>query len=283
VRRTILTATAVVAAVVALPGVASAEEPDTTVVVTDFGHHWFAADTRESGKGEFVGGPGTPPAGSGSFSMVTEAVPVSGKDKVQLMTDLYEGTLLTDLDELTYSTYLSSASPTPGVARPAINLRVDTNDADTVADAYFVYEPYHNDQAALEVDVWQEWDALAGGEARWWVNNIAGPAECSQAAPCSWTTLTTVVRPGATLGSSPDVFRGGLGVNVGSGNPGQIAAVDALTVGVGGESTRYDFENARTLLAKADCKGNNWTTFNAPAFRNQGECVSLLMSARSGR
>ena len=35
--------------------------------------------------------------------------------------------------------------------------------------------------------------------------------------------------------------------------------------------------------AKHDCKGNNWTTFNAPTFRNQGQCVSFLMSARSGR
>ena len=164
--------------------------------------------------------------------------------------------------------------------RPAINLRVDTNDADAVADAYFVYEPYQNHQAALKDDVWQEWDALEDGEAGWWVDKIDdGP--CSQAAPCTWTTLTTVVRPGATLGSSPDDFEGSLGLNLGSSNAGQSTAADALTVGVGGESTTYDFENARTPVAKADCKGNNWTTFNAPwSSPNQGGRVSSLMSAR---
>ena len=76
----------------------------------------------------------------------------------------------------------------------------------------------------------------------------------------------------------------GIGVNQGGGNQGLASEVDLLQV----NGTVYDFESKvpvklLTPTAKQDCKGNNWTTFNAPTFRNQGECVSSLMSARSGR
>ena len=76
----------------------------------------------------------------------------------------------------------------------------------------------------------------------------------------------------------------GIGINQGGGNPGLASEVDLLRV----NGTVYDFESTApvkelTPTAKNDCKGDNWTTFNAPTFRNQGQCVSFLMSARSGR
>ncbi len=53
---------------------------------------------------------------------------------------------------------------------------------------------------------------------------------------------------------------------------------DALTVGVSGDETTYDFEPALTPTSKNQCKDGGWMTFNAPAFTNQGQCVSYVQA-----
>ena len=80
---------------------------------------------------------------------------------------------------------------------------------------------------------------------------------------------------------------GGIGVNQGGGNPGLVGQVDLLTV----NATVYDFERTvpvvpvkeLTPTARTTARATTGPTFGAPTFRNQGRCVSFLISARSGR
>lgn len=50
--------------------------------------------------------------------------------------------------------------------------------------------------------------------------------------------------------------------------------LDNVVVNASGDVTTYDFEPAISPSNKDECKKNNWKTFNAPAFANQGQCVS---------
>ena len=114
--------------------------------------------------------PGDPAAQRGSFELQT----LTNPEKVQLFTDLYDGTALSAIDGIGYSTYRDPASTgfVAGVA--ALNLRVDlTNDG--VPDVYMVYEPYQDmGNAAVLTGVSQDWDAYRGGAAKWWINTNAG-------------------------------------------------------------------------------------------------------------
>ena len=269
------------AVAVAIPAIGAASAADTTEVVAPAdlgGGDWFTADTRPPGTGTFENGPATPPAGTGSFELRTP----DSTAKVQLLTDRYDGVALADLTRLEYSTYRdpSSTGFVSGVA--ALNLRVDTND-DGLPDAYFVYEPYQSEgNAAVQTGVWQNWDAIEGGSALWWVNT-GGPATCGQSNPCTWTQLLATY-PGATIQEGTN-FPGSLGFNQGSFNAGIVSNADRLVVGVDGNTTTYDFELIRDLdgdgvadtpppTDKDQCKKDGYTSFNNPSFRNQGQCVS---------
>ena len=260
----------------------------TTEVVTpadvNTGGDWYTADTRPPGTGTFEAGPGTPPLGAASFELRTPT-PTS---KVQLLTDEYDGVALADLTTLEYSTYRDPGSTgfVAGVA--ALNLRVDINN-DGNPDSYFVYEPYQSEgNDAVQTGVWQEWDAIDGGAAKWWVDN-GGPTTCGQSNPCTWTQLLATY-PGATIQEGTN-FPGSLGFNQGSGNTGFVSNVDALVVGVDGNDTTYDFELIRDLdgdgtadtpppTDKDQCKNGGYATFNNPSFRNQGQCVSYVNGRR---
>lgn len=54
--------------------------------------------------------------------------------------------------------------------------------------------------------------------------------------------------------------------------------LDNVVVDLTSDVTTYDFEPTLTVTNKNDCKMNGWMTFNAPAFKNQGDCVSYVQS-----
>lgn len=234
-----LAAGATVPALSAPPAVAAGID---VVTADDVGDEWFPADTRPNGTGTFEVGPAAPPLGAGSFELST---PVNAA-KVQLLTNQYDGVALADITALGYSTYRDPASTgfIAGVA--ALNLRVDSavldGNLDGAPDHYFVFEPYQDlGNAAVLTGVWQAWDAIRGGAARWWVNN-GGPTTCGQSNPCPWATLLATY-PGATIQEGSDmVSPGSLGANQGSFNAGILSNVDALVVGVSGDTTTFDFE-----------------------------------------
>lgn len=262
---------------------------DTTVVVTagDVGATWFIADTRPPGTGTFETGPGAPPIGTGSF----EANTPDGSAKVQLFTNVYDGTKLAEIDGIGYSTYRDPASTgfVAGVA--ALNLRIDLT-GDGNPDAYMVYEPYQDQgNAAVQTGVWQNWDAYAGGAAKWWINTGAGG--CGQATPCAWSIIVAAypdaaIEEGTACGPANAVSPcpGSLGINQGSGNAGIVSNADGLYVSVGGNRTTFDFELNEPIVTPVtadECKEAGWegvTRADGSAFTNQGDCVSYVKTGK---
>src|SRR3954451_2804565 len=98
-----LLAAALAISALLLGSVAGASAATTTTTVTPAnlapGGHWYTSDTRPPGTGTFEQGPATPPAGTGSFELRTP----DSAAKVQLFTDLYDGTRFADVDGIGYS------------------------------------------------------------------------------------------------------------------------------------------------------------------------------------
>jgi hypothetical protein len=293
VRRTILTATAVAAAVISLPGVASAGET-TDVTPFDISASCSATMTTtfcefQRGKGAVEIGAGTPnPAFGGTDHLLfdtpvfTDEDPATnenpGHSKATVFSYEFAGELLTDIDTLGYSSRVTRVSTANADQAPALNIEIDRNGGklETGDYATLVWEPVYVDGESTEADVWLT-RSPSTADGGWWSNangtttNVAGALGFP-----SYTADWAAVQNSPALAGATVL---GIGVNQGGGNQGLASEVDLLRV----NSTVYDFEAARTPVAKADCKGNNWTTFNEPTFRNQGECVSLLMSQRPGR
>jgi hypothetical protein len=266
---------AALAAATAMGGAGTAAA-QTTVKVTpaDLGTDWHTADTRPDGTGTFETGPATPPLGAGSFELRTP----TNAAKVQLLTDLYDGTRLDAIEGIGYSTYRDPESTGFIAGVSALNLRVDL-DNDGVTDVYMVYEPYQDQgNAAVQTGVWQDWDAYDGGNAEWWINTGAGG--CGQNTPCTWSEILGLF-PDATVREGVN-FPGSLGLNQGSFNSGIVSNADALYVTLGGHTTTYDFDvPVGPPTTKDECKNGGWQTFDTPRrFKNQGDCVSFVQTGR---
>jgi hypothetical protein len=258
-------ATAAVLALTAAP--ASAADVDT-VRPARVGADWHPGDTRGTGTATFESTYG---GGQGTSSALVLRTP-DGADKTQMLSDDWSGTRLTDIAALSYDTYMAEPSGT-GVALPALNLRVQLDDTDV--GRYLVFEPYQAyGNTEIHQDEWQSWDAIRGGEARWWVSG--GTSPCPQAAPCTWATLVAAFST-ARIEEGAD-RPGSLGFNQGSSNGGLVAAADMLRIATDDRDVTYDFE-----VGKDDCKNGGWATSALPAFRNQGDCVSHFTSRSTSR
>jgi hypothetical protein len=225
--------------------------------------------TRLAGNGTFRTGPGSPPAGVGSFETVTP----TNADKVTLFNFDHIGTELADIDKMGYATYRTVGT---GVALPSINMVVDFN-GPNVAGGFttLVFEPYFNpDQGAVQNDTWQTWDAYNGGQAMWWSTRIIPGVPCVQC-PVTWATI---------VANNPDAtILGGYGINQGSFNGGITASSDVLTLGSNGECITYDFEPFRVATSKDQCKNggyNNVRRADGSTFRNQGDCIQYVNTGR---
>ena len=256
------------------PSMASAAETTEVVTPADLaGGDWYTSDTRGTGTGTFENGPGTPPEGTGSF----EARTPDSTAKVQLFTDRYDGVRLDTIDGIGYSTYLESSGP----AMAAINMRVDLT-GDGSPDRYMVYEPYQDlGNAAITPNVWQDWDAYRGGQAKWW---LSGDPTCGQGTPCTWNQILAIypdatIQEGASCGNATfpkPVCPGSLGINQGSGNAGAVSNADALYVSVAGNRTTFDFELEEPKPTNREqCKNGGWQSYGT-SFKNQGDCVSFV-------
>ncbi len=268
---------AAIAAIFAITGTASAATINTvTVNENSLGNGWTAYADNGGGSA-FVDGPGTPPAGTGSFQFT---VPENGK--VTLSTDTVAGELLSDVDTVAYSTYRDSSSTMPGNVAPSLNMEICAGGVEnSTCSGYttLVWEPVYaygtgaNSNNPVVPDKWQTWDALdhtstsyAGG---WWSTRaISGVC----ASNC-FVTLSEI------QAENPDAVISSFGVNVGHGPSGTfLGNADALTLGIDGTTTVYDFEHVVTLEGKDACKDGGWTTSTDPTFINQGDCVSYFAS-----
>lgn len=214
--------------------------------------------------GTFVTGPGNPPLGVGSFEIRS---PLE-TDKGTLFNFDHTGTLLSDIDAISYATYRDPTSTATAGQLPSINIQVDANGAAAGGFTTLVFEPIYNpSQGAIQDGVWQTWNGING---IWWsTRDINGV--CANTCYVSWNDIVAA-NPDATI-------LGGFGVNQGSGNGGLIAATDALTLGVNGTTWIYNFEPFSAATDKDACKNGGWqtlTTADGAPFRNQGDCVSYV-------
>lgn len=264
----------------------------TTIVVTPTSLDGWAEDSTPPADVNFVAGPGTPPLGAGSAQFSVDA---SGATDAELRNHDYAGTLLSDLTELSYATYVQNNNNEQAVY---IILNVDY-DNDGSGDDLLFFEPVYQDasfcssaQGDVVLNTWQTWDALTGC---WWsVNGTAG------ATPGTGVkTLATIIaaEPDATIvngATSPPATKGGVRLVAGFGGPADwgnfLGNADAFAIGVSGDTTTYDFElitptptpTPTPIIGpptnKDQCKNGGWQTFNNPAFKNQGDCVSFVAS-----
>lgn len=191
-----------------------------------------------TGSTSFVDGPPVPPLGVGSVEL---AVGADGDSGEELRFTTLDGQLLTSITSLEYWTYVQSGS---GQQAPYLVLRIDW-DGDNVQDDLIFFEPEYQhgytalvpDQGDLVVGMWQSWDARQGG---WW-SNVDSPNAGADVRPLA---TYAAAHPGARVIAGTDAS-GGLRLIVGYGAPpwtNFVGNADALTVGVAGVATVYDFE-----------------------------------------
>ena len=220
--------------------------------------------TRDNGAGTFIAGPGTAPLGVGSLQLATPG----SNDKAYLFNNEHRGTPLADITAISYRTYRTAGSAQQVAA---LNIEVDVNGAEAGGYTVLVFEPvYNTDQGEVASGTWQTWNAIAGGQARWW-SSRAIPGVCAFDCFVSWDAIKAA--------NADAVITGGFGVNQGGGNPGLTTAVDALTLGYGDDSITYNFEPYRVATGLGDCKSGGWKNVkraSGTAFKNQGECVSYV-------
>jgi hypothetical protein len=225
------------------------------------------------GAGSFVAGPGTPPLGIGSFQFEHLGVSgVFGNDKVTMVTYAYAGTRLADITALGYSTYRSSTSTNSAVQVPSLEFqiwRTGTSGFHTL-----VFEPvYNTSQGTVTPDIWQSWDAFAGGAGRWWATGGGLPG-----LPLyfTWSEM---------LGAYPDaIVIGHFGVNTGSGWAGNfLGNIDGVSIGISGTTKTYDFEPYLVATHKDQCMKNGWQNVrraDGSTFGNQGQCTKYVKAGK---
>lgn len=230
--------------------------------------NWVYYTRTPATTGVFRTGPAPAPLGVGSFEMGTP----TGGDKGTLFNFDYVNTPLSSIDKLAYSTYRTSGS---GSQVAALNLQVDINGSAPGGFTTLVFEPVYNlGQGAVVNNMWQNWDAINGGNAVWWSSNPINVAP-NRDTFVSWSTI---------VAANPDaVIIGGVGINQGSGNGGLVTAVDAFNVGVNGSCITYNFDPFKVAENKDQCKNGGWQTYkraDGSSFKNQGDCVSYTNNGR---
>jgi hypothetical protein len=269
---------------IASMALASPAAAATTVVSPSSMDGWAVQTDNPTAQVNFVNGPATPPLGVGSAQLKTGDGTTGGDGSAQLRNNTYAGTKLSDLTALSYSTYVTTNN---GQQAPYIILSVD-NTGDGLADDLLFFEPpYQNpvdgnpalpDQGAVALNTWQDWDALAGG---WWSTGGFGSPGTGVLPLSDYIAAN----PNATIVNS-STGAGGVRVLVGFASATDVfdANVDAFRLAVaGGSDTTYDFDpdpaNPPSPTDKDQCKNGGWQTFDPP-FKNQGQCVSSVVSKR---
>ncbi len=264
-KRTSLRGVAALAILATSALVLAATAAAATVVITQNSAGWAPLDTRPGGAHRFTEDYGAPAGlGSGSLELTTDATTAA---KADYMTLAHAGTPLASVTDLAYWTY-QAATPQPPIAAASYQVQLDTDGVvgDGAGFTTLVYEPYWN--GVVLPATWQSWDVDAG---QFWSSRTTACGLVAGAGGPPLYSLAVV----KTL--CPNAVVLGIGVNIGTFNPGYTVATD----GVQFNDTTYDFELGRRPASKDDCKNGGWQTFNDPAFKNQGDCVSYVNAQSS--
>lgn len=210
-----------------------------------------------------------------SFQQYSAAIePLSGRgslhqrtkdraDRLQMHTQLLAGTPLSELNGLSFATYLRPTRAT--LASPALSLYLDLNGdgvyQNNSVDDILIFEPYMqhggtplrggrplanqcDPSACLKTNRWQVWDALNGG---WWSRkvDVAGGAR-----PVQRLEAWIAEYPNAKIGLGESSVM----IATGSGYADTDAFVDAMNI----NGTSYDFETQIVTVSPAS--PNGWIT-----------------------
>ena len=216
-------ALALVASVLLLaPATAAAA---TTLVVSPVNMQgWTTQHYAGAATQGFVSGPATPPLGSGSYQL---SVPGTWEFEA-LILDSLAGTRLDAITKLSYSTYLRVAG-----AAPYLIFALDLN-GDGWAEDELIWEPYY--QLPTSPFLWQRWDTIGG---LWWSPDT-DPGWSDQQHPVTLVDYLANKPHTApiTLAADWGTFR----VCAGWGWVPFVGSFDALTIGISGAETTYEFE-----------------------------------------
>ncbi len=231
-----------------------------------------------TGTGGFEHGPATPPLGAGSAFLQ-----VDSQGRHAFATAGYGGTRMDDVTNLSYGSYQDNNANTTVAISFQFDIDYDLGDASNTFMGRLVFEPYLSpEQGAVQQNVWQNWDALAG---KWYgtrstvtVNNTGGVSQpCQPATPCTWQQVIALfpnagVRNTAT---SAVLFKAG-----GPWSPGFDGNVDNFRIAVSAANTTYDFEPLPRLsigdvtLAEGDA-GQTAFTFTVTLSRAFDQTVTV--------
>lgn len=252
-----------------LAGVAQAT-PATVVVKPSAMNGWYfwndKNDLFTGSPGAFVAGPATVPLGAGSVRLgpLTDSGTTAAGHSA-IATDAYFDTALANITSLGYSSF----QPGPTVA-VALQFDVRYRTTDVAYGGRLVFEPYQNGTVSVGSG-WQSWSLLGG---KWWATKttaagtggaqaVALPSgNCAMSTPCTWSQITAAFPAARIFGRT--LLKAGSG-------PGWIGFngnADALTIGVGGTDTTYDFEAetpCTTVCFVNGATGNNAAGGDTPA------------------
>ena len=203
----------------------------------------------------------------------------------------YNGVKLTSLTALNYSTYVQQF--VDGQA-PYILLNIDLNgdgvfDVDSGPDDQIFFEPAYqtavffpsNPQPAVALNTWQSWDALNGG---WW--SVKGTNGATPGTGVKSLAAYGAGYPNAAI-INTSTGAGGFRVATGCGGGAWTnfkGNADEVTIGVGGNTTTYDFELHSAPTSAGQCKNGGWQTFNPSPprgpFKNQGDCIQYVNTGK---
>lgn len=222
---------------------------------------------------EMVSGPGMPPAPSGSARLKLTAL--SDRPSLGALLGQLAGKRLTDITALSYSTYKTTPTVSSDVLAIALQFNVDNDvmDNDFTFKGRLVFEPYQEPSLGpVTAGTWQTWDTLKG---KWWLSGASGTPPrlpstvCAQSLPC---TVSQLIQYYPNIGIRDVPGQPNTILKAGGGWTGFDGNTDALTVGIGGVTTTYNFELGPTN--KDECKNGGWEGI----FKNQGQCVSSFSS-----
>jgi hypothetical protein len=232
--RRVLALTPMLLLALAIAGGALARSGGETICVDPGTASWTQDDTRPGGTVTFTNAYGGPPTlGPGSLELKTPALDTAAK--AGLYTHTMFGTPLRKVYTLQYWTYQAVATPpNPPHADASFQLQVDVNGAAAGGFTTLVFEPYQNTaQGPIVPGAWQKWDVDAG--LLWSSRTVTDVPTCALVAGAGGPPFYTLA---ALQTACPNAVVVGIGVNVGTNNPGYTVATD----GVRFNSTEYDFE-----------------------------------------
>ena len=230
---------AVAASALALATGISACEPNVNQdnvrheISTLGGNTWYMSDTRVGGGvvltaandpgGSGIGGPEG--FGTGSLALTTNGQETA---KAQVFTAQFGGTLLGDIERLSYQTYQDDTHTGFADGVPGFQVTADINGDAAGGFTTLVYEPYNTSTNDVQNSVWQEWTPTDEGQ------NVASSRILNE----DCTTTTPGGNPGgppfesyaAIAARCPDAAVIEIGVNVGTTNPNYVTAVDDIEV-----------------------------------------------------